>query len=229
VLTGAATETEAALLAADEAYGATRVVGNDAYRQELERLIADPALRRERGMQARLTLAAADDAWDAAVDAAFAQARALGPIQPGELGPLPAPDDRDVLIDWCTSFRGKSSAALESNVAVRELIAAHPGLRPLYGPLEHRAFRQIARFPAVFATPPADAATLRAIVAQFRILSRLGVAERYVIALPPETADVAVPVLEAALAEGPDFDLELTLAADPIAAAPAGSLALQAA
>jgi hypothetical protein len=228
VLTGAATELERSMLTSGDGYGAICVTGSDAYREMLARLIAEPDVRRELGETARRTLAAADDAWEPAVERAFALARALGPVSRTEFAPLPEPDERDVLADWKTTYLGHSAGQAEIIVTLRQLIAANPGLRPLYGSLEHRVFQQIARFPAAFATPPADDAALRSVVEQCRVLSQFGIAARYMIALSPTDADRAVPILEAALAEGPDFELELALDPDPASVQPAGALLLAA-
>jgi hypothetical protein len=226
VLSGQATELETSFLAVDPAYGANCIVGNDAYRELLERLIEQPGLRAELGERGREQVARADAAWEGDVDRTFALARELGPIRDAEFEELPAPGDRDVLIDWATSFRGRSLEALESGVWLRELIAGNPSLRPLYGPLEHTTFRQIARYPAAFAAPSADVKALREAVSQLRALSQLGLAERFMIALTPGDADQAIPALEAALAEGADFELELTLDPEPRRVQPANALVI---
>jgi glycosyltransferase involved in cell wall biosynthesis len=228
VLSGAATELECSVLTSGEGYGSRCIIGHDAYRAMLTRLIADPALRHDLGEQARQVCAAADDAWESAVDCAFELARALGPIEPSEFAPLPEPDERDLLVDWKTTYLGSSLAAMAQAVMLRQLIAENPGLRPLYGSLEHRIFQQLARYPAAFATPPAEDVALRSVVSQCRILSQFGIAERFMIALAPSDAERAVPILEAALAEGPDFELELTLDPDPARVQPAGALLLAA-
>jgi glycosyltransferase involved in cell wall biosynthesis len=228
VLAGASTELERPMFTSSEGYGATCVIGNDAYRELLARLIAEPELRRELGEKARRALAATDEAWEAAVERAFALARELGPIETSEFSPLPEPDERDVIVDWKGTYVGRSTDIATAMVVLRGLIAAHPALRGLYASLEPRGFRQIARAPAVFATPPTEAGALRTTVATLRLMTQFGVAERYMIALPPEAADSAVPVLQTALAEGPDFELELALVADPILARPPGSLAIAA-
>jgi hypothetical protein len=79
--------------------------------------------------------------------------------------------------------------------------------------------RSIPPYQAASAAPT-PTLTCWAAVAQFRLLSQLGVAERHVIAVTPDRADAAVPWLQAALAEGPDFDLELTLTEDPLSVGP---------
>jgi hypothetical protein len=228
VLTGASTEFERPMFSTSEAYGATCVIGHDAYREMLTRLIAEPQLRRELGENARRALAATDEGWEGAVEGAFALARDLGPVEANEFCALPEPDERDVIVDWKGTYVGRSPEMATAMVVLRTLIAAHPALRGLYASLEPRGFRQIARAPAVFATPPSEAGALRTTVATLRLMTQFGVAERYMIALPPETADSAVPVLRSALAEGPDFELELALVADPTQARPPGSLAIAA-
>jgi hypothetical protein len=226
VLSGATTELERQVLTSGEGYGATCIVGNDAYRELLSRLIAEPELRHELGERARHALAAADEGWEPAVEHAFRLARELGPLEATEMRPLPAPDERDVLIDWKTAHIGRSPGLAAATVSLRALIEAHPELRGLYTSLEPRTFRQIARFPAAFAAPPADAGALRGVVAQLRTFSQFGIANRFMIALPPADADQAIPILEAALQEGPDFNLELTLDPEPARVQPADALVL---
>jgi len=52
----------------------------------------------------------------------------------------------------------------------------------------------------------------------------MGVADRFTIALEPETVVEAVPVLEAALEAGTDVDIEVVADPEPSRLRPAGSL-----
>ena len=225
VLTGGATSLERDQLTPDEQYGATRVVGARAYRELLSRLIADQSLRSELGDRARTQLAAADDRWEADVERTFELALTLGAVKPSEFSPLPAPDERDAIVAWLTTHRGKLTGDMLANiVGLRSLIATIPQLRPLYESLEFRRFRQTGRYATAFSAPAAEPAALQEIVALMRLLSQLGLAQNFVIAMSPAEADQAIPVLEAALADGPDFELNLELAPDPPSMAPAGAL-----
>ncbi|NEK87570.1 glycosyltransferase family 2 protein [Blastococcus saxobsidens] len=61
---------------------------------------------------------------------------------------------------------------------------------------------------ALTATTP-DAAEATALVAAFREVREAGAADRFLLAVAPELLDAAVPLVEAALAEGDDVDVEL--------------------
>ena len=56
-------------------------------------------------------------------------------------------------------------------------------------------------YSAAVALAGEDPATLPAVIAEFRLLQRLGVAERFAIGLLPDQSQRAIPVLEAELAD----------------------------
>jgi hypothetical protein len=224
VISCAATPLERELMMTDAAYGVVCAEGPAAYRELLSCLVADPALRAEFGDAARQAITAADDAWEPAVERAYELARALGPIDDAELGPLPEPGDADVLTDFSIASRRQPLEYFERMASLFELIERSPAVSRLFWTLEPTSVVQIARYEMAFAAPPADPDALRAVVAEFRLLRDMHVAERFAIALEPDTAADAVPVLEAALGEGSDVDIDVVLDPEPARLRPAGSL-----
>jgi hypothetical protein len=224
----AASAMEAALVCPDPLYGATVLHSLADYQRELRRLIADAAARRAAGEEARRVVAAADAGWDAAVADAYALAQRLGPLSAAGLTPLAdeARPREAVVYRALMLHRNLTQQRLGWLDAVVELGARSPAVRRLFRwvtpgegfPEQH------SRYGAVFAAPPAEPSVLTAVIDEFRRLARIPVAARYVMALRPEDADAAVPVLEAALAAGEDVDVDLELAPDPAAVRPPGSL-----
>jgi hypothetical protein len=215
VIGGAVTALERAFFMTDAAYGAVCASDHDAYRALLNRLIAEPALRAELGDAARRAIAAADEGWEPAVERAYALARTLGSIHEAELGPLPKTDDVDVLVDFSIGDRRGPVGWLEFITSLFELTTRSPAVRRVFGALEPRYLQQVARYPVAFAAPPPQADALRAIVAEFRVLRDLGVAEHFTIALEPDAVAQALPVLEAALNDGTDVDIEVIIDPEP--------------
>jgi hypothetical protein len=62
------------------------------------------------------------------------------------------------------------------------------------------------------------------VIEEFRSLAGAGATEGHVLALRPQDAEAAVPVLEEAIAAGTDVDVELVLGEDPAALRPEWSL-----
>jgi hypothetical protein len=224
VLSGASTPLERELFVTDPAYGVVCAQGPDAYRALLTQLIGDPGLRAEMGDAARSAITAADEAWEPAVDRAYELARTLGPIREAELAPLPEPEDVDVLTDFGIGPRRAPARYLENVVSLFELAGRSPAVSRLFWALEPTAVEQVGRYPVAFAAPPPDPDALRAIVAEFRLLRDAGVAARFLIALEPDASAEAIPVLEAALADGSDVDIDVILEPEPSRQRPAGSL-----
>jgi glycosyltransferase involved in cell wall biosynthesis len=225
VVSGGDTPLAQEVFATDPGYGASVSVDNTAYRALLERLIDDAALRADVGDAARVALAAADQAWEEAVERAYAGATSLGPISPAELSSLPEPGEVDRLIEAASPpARRVPIEQLEQIVSTYELLARSPWVRGLFGALNPPGLRQERRYNVLFAAPSAHEDELRAIVAEFRTLLAAGVATSCLMALRPEDADAAVPVLEAAIAAGPDIDIDLLLHAEPLAVRPPASL-----
>jgi glycosyltransferase involved in cell wall biosynthesis len=224
VLGYGATPLERSLFVTDAAYGTTCLPDLDEFRDTLARLIDDPALRAEMGEAARQAIGAADENWEAQVERTYALARELGPVGPSELSPLPPAGDVDELIDFSTPpGRRMPILHLERIALVVELIERVPGVRPLFGALDH-TLRQTGTYHTAFAAPPADAEALQTVICEFRLLRDLNMASRFTIAVAPQDADVAVPILEAALADGSDIDVELALHPEPWQARTEGAL-----
>jgi hypothetical protein len=228
VITCAATELEAQLLTTPAQYGAT-TVGTDEHRETVGRLIEDAQARSEAGDRARAAVAAADAGWEPGVEQVYRSALASEPASAAELdGVVDAPQPVDVLVDFIDEIHTERRPLelIERVAASMELAGRSPILRRNMLPglnIGHRPVRQI---PAAFAAPPAEAEALRAVVADMRDLLAVGFVGSCVMALRPEDADAAVPVLEAALEDGGEFPLDLVLDANPARVRPAGALLL---
>lgn len=70
-------------------------------------------------------------------------------------------------------------------------------------------------YPVALAAPALDATEVSATVQALRDVAAAGVAEKLVLAVPQAQVDQVVPLVEQALAEGPDIDVELVPADDP--------------
>ncbi len=71
------------------------------------------------------------------------------------------------------------------------------------------------QWPFAVAAPTTDQAEVRATVSALRAVAGAGIADSLVVAVPPDRVAEVVPLLEAALAEGPDLDVDLVPAEDP--------------
>jgi hypothetical protein len=210
-------------------FGAHQETDLDGYRRRLEALIEQPAERARLGEASRAAVAANDAHWPAGIQELYARAAALGPV--GELpdpGEAPTPVDRLVHLQNEATGQTPSPETVEPVLAVLELIARHAAVAQLFAPLCRAAWRPVLerRAGAAFAVPPAEPEPLRTLIADFAALAGAGAAERCVIALRPEDADAAVPVLETALAAHPELTVDLLLERDPRAARPPGALEL---
>ncbi|MGY2064411.1 FkbM family methyltransferase [Blastococcus sp. SYSU DS0619] len=128
-------------------------------------------------------------------------------------------------------------AAFLSTAALVELTRPTPATRATglaeraHGPAVRDRFTQeldvwTRRYPVALAAPALDPVEVGATVQAFRELLAAGVAERAVVTVPPADLDHAVPLLESALAAGPDIDLELVPAEDPAVLLPEPWLAV---
>ncbi|WP_147251455.1 FkbM family methyltransferase [Blastococcus sp. TBT05-19] len=117
-------------------------------------------------------------------------------------------------------------AALLSTAALVELTRPTPATRS--EGLVERARSAVVRerlaqeldvwtrsYPVALAAPAIDAAEIGATVQAFRDVLAQEVAERAVVAVPADRLEQAVPLLEEALAQGPDIDLELVPTDEP--------------
>jgi hypothetical protein len=71
-------------------------------------------------------------------------------------------------------------------------------------------------YPVALAAPAVQMAEISATVEAFRELLTAGVAEHVVLTVPPGLVEAALPLVEQALAEGPDIDVELVPADEPV-------------
>jgi hypothetical protein len=228
VLTHAVSAEVAELHTTEAAYGATLELGPENYRATLQRWIDSPELRTAAGEQARAALAATDSAWSAAVERAYAHAAAAGPASAGELGPTPAePDVYDELVDVDNSTRQPIPLpVIERLAAGTELAQRCPAVRSLYGPTLDVGSGPRNVIAAVFCAPTAAPEELRAAIAEFRVMAQAGVSARFVIAMTPEDAEPAIPVLEEALADGVQLPVDLVIDIAPHTVRPDGAMEL---
>ncbi|HWV86111.1 MAG TPA: glycosyltransferase [Capillimicrobium sp.] len=165
-------------------------------------LLADPRRRRDLGAQTRERILAEHTGagWRDALEALIATARDQGPVGPPE-------DVADAPVaTW--------ECLLETLHA-----ASGMGMTPQEAQRQEVARRRVPAGAAtqvrILASPRADAAAVRATVDAFRDLAALGRVARCVVALAPDDVPAAVPLLEAALAEGEDVDVDLVPAPSP--------------
>jgi glycosyltransferase involved in cell wall biosynthesis len=101
---------------------------------------------------------------------------------------------------------------------------ASPAAGPLWArahesPLVDRLTQQLEvwtrTYPVALAAPEVDAAAIGATVRALREVAAGGVAERFVITVPPPALADAAPLIETALAQGPDIDVDLVPSDDP--------------
>ncbi|SDF09381.1 Glycosyl transferase family 2 [Blastococcus fimeti] len=86
-------------------------------------------------------------------------------------------------------------------------------------------------YPVALAAPALDPVEIGATIAALRAVAAAGVAEKLAIAVPAAVLEAAVPLIEQALSEGPDIDVELVPSDSPggllphpwLAVAPRGS------
>jgi hypothetical protein len=203
VLTHAPAPLQASLFCTDARYGATLMIGAGAYRKALTRLVAEPQLRAEWGAAAREAIAATDAQWAAGVQqvtrkAAEAKPISLQELHPDERGTSP----RDRLIDECLRFMYQADvgrmAAMADDV---ERLARSPGLRAAFGDISSVTTNVRRPYRAVVALGNGDPEAWRSVIAEFRRLQRLQVAEQFAIGLRPAEAEAAIPVLEAELVD----------------------------
>jgi glycosyltransferase involved in cell wall biosynthesis len=71
------------------------------------------------------------------------------------------------------------------------------------------------QYGCALAAPSLDPADVRAAVQAFREVLAAGVAKRLLVAVPPDDLEQLVPLVEAALAEGPDVDVEVVPTDEP--------------
>ena len=184
----------------------------DAYAARLIELLGSPALRTELGDRCRdgMERAHSGDAWNAALEEAYARAAELGPaaLQPPRRAADLVEDFEAVHTLLFAAERGPVS--LGSLVARRAHVMSPEHLRDLVLP---HAASQLPWHAMAF--PAADDARLFAAVARLAELSASHALDSLAIALHPDEVADAVPALEAALAEHPELTVDLVPTADP--------------
>jgi hypothetical protein len=228
VLTHAETLPSAELHTTDVGNGAILELGVDAYRARLQELIDSPEQRAALGERACASVVANDAEWPAAVERAYALAASAGRASADELAPVPnAPDLYDELIVVESRTRQPiSEAVVERLLAGYEVAQRCPAVRGLFGPGLNVAAGPSSVIAAVFCAPSPDPEELRAAIAEFRLLAAAGVSARFVLAMTPEDAEPAIPILEAALADGAQIPVDLVIDRAPAAARPDGAMEL---
>jgi hypothetical protein len=218
---------EAEHICPDPLYGATVLVGVEAYREALRALLGDPERRHNAGEAARAAAARADAGWADAVEEAYELAEQLGPMSAAALDPLPErPGPRDAFIAYSIRFsRDLPPAGVDRIADIVELSARSPAVRGLFWwPNGGLGYPQPRRTYAVgFAAPGGGADALGAVLDEFAKLARAGAIERFVIAMSQEDADAAGPAIRSAMAAG-GFGVDLQIVDDPQSARPEGSL-----
>ena len=124
-----------------------------------------------------------------------------------------------------------STAALVDLLRPTSDTRSQPLPERAHGPALRERFGQeldvwTREYPAALAAPALDPAEIEATVQAFRDLLAAGVSRRAIVAVPAADLDRAVPLLEAALAHGPDIDVELVTAEEPATLLPEPWLAV---
>lgn len=196
----------------------------DAYVDTLRAWIADPARRLADGTAARTAVIDAHDPsrWRAALAAAEARARDLGPVMATELGdPAFADDGHDAtLVAFNAAGNALAPGIVRTNEARLRALLLAPETRRLLSPRIAGWWGQIEavqRAQHVVAAPALTEAGTIAAVDALRAFMLGGLAEQASIAIPPGAETQALPLLEAALARGEDVDLNVAPTADPVA------------
>jgi hypothetical protein len=209
------------------------------YAERLIELLTDAAARERWGRAAKDVVAGARDgaAWRERVEELYARAARLGPLRREELTPPVEAADAGASHDLAVlRLHAHSGSAIPADVVRRitaqvAAAARSDEVRGLFGSLAGPAGvpEQRARYDRAFAAPGPDAGAIAATVEQLRALDAAGAAAQCLLGVAPEHVDVAIPLIEAALAAGEDFDLELVACADPAAYAAAPGTLLVAA
>jgi hypothetical protein len=234
VLTFAPDPVEAEMLGSDVALASVwqRAESAEEYLALAGSLISDPHARARWGEAARDSVAESHDEalWVSMVEDVYRQAVAVGPVQPGELDePSCDPTPFDTFVHRIHAYTGKQIPLERADHEVAgglELLAHSPALRALFGPLAGAGGgpEQRARYALALAAPSADPDAVSALVDEFRKLAAYGLAEQFKMVVAEAGLDEVVPLIEAALEAGPDVDIDLTIADEPLSAYEAGAL-----
>lgn len=196
-------------------------------------LLGDREAARAAGELAREAVAAHHDpdAWRAALSAAEAAARSLGPVAPSELATPPETlTATDVVLHHLHARTGHCQPLeiVDRWVAQARALVAWPEVERCFVPslAGLSTHLELVRcYETALADPgPGEEATA---VDALRTLVRAGIAVRGVVTLHPDRVAEAVPALEAALAAGADVDLDVTPTTDPASLLGASHLAIR--
>jgi glycosyltransferase involved in cell wall biosynthesis len=228
VLTHGTDQAVADMRTTDPGYGATLELSADGYRATLQSWIDSPELRARAGAEARAKVDAADGAWLAAIEHAYGHAAACGPTSAAELTPLPsAPDVHDELVIADNELRQPVSQATAEALAARiELATRSEVVRSLFATLVDVGSTPRGMFAAVFCAPSPEPEELRTAIDEFRLLATAGLSARFVLAMTPEEAEPAIPVLEEVLADGVEIPVDFVIDLVPARARPEGAMEL---
>jgi hypothetical protein len=159
-------------------------------------LMADPQRRKRLGSQMRERILAehTGPGWRAALEELIAAAHDLGPVGPPEDVATSPAATWECLLE---TLHAASGMGLTAQEAERQEVA------------RRRVPAGAATAVRIVASPRPEPGVIRATVDAFRDLAALGRAGNCVVALAPGDVPAAVPLLEAALADGEDVDIDL--------------------
>jgi hypothetical protein len=233
VLTFAPDPVEAEMLGSDVSLASVwqRAESVGEYASIAAELIGDPAARARWGEAARESVADChDDAvWAALVDDVYRRASTLGAVRPDELrAPAGELTRYDTIVHRIHACTGKqipldraTAVANQLELAARSR-SARIAFGSLAGPVGGPEPRM--RYPVALAAPVADAAVVDATVAEFRRLALGGLVESFRLAVASAHVEAVVPLVQTAIAAGPDVDIDLVTADDPELAYEPGTL-----
>jgi glycosyltransferase involved in cell wall biosynthesis len=233
VLTFAPDPVEAEMLGSDSSFADVwqRAETVEEYGRIAGALISDPATRARWGEAARASVLDSHDEarWVGLVEDVYRRATALGPVRAAELAePNEELTRYDTIVHRIHAYTGKQipleQAELEAGRL--ELIARSRAARVAFGPLAGLLGgpEQRLRYPVALAAPAADRSVVDSTVEEFRELAQNGLVQRFAMVVKPALVEEIVPLIEAALAAGPDVDIDLIARDDPRDASAPGTL-----
>jgi hypothetical protein len=237
VLTFAPDPVEAEMLGSDASLADVwqRAANVDDYASIAADLIADPVARARWGAAARDSVAESfdEERWAAMVEDVYRQAVAVGPVRPEELSEPSGDQNRyDTIVHRIHAYTDKQIPITwaEALADQLELVARSPAARAAFGRLAGPTGSpdQRLRYPVALAAPVADARVVNATIQEFRRLALSGIVESFRLSVAPALVDEVVPLVEAALAAGPDVDIDLVTVPEPRNAYEPGTLVVTA-
>ncbi|HEY8584199.1 MAG TPA: hypothetical protein VIL49_14685 [Capillimicrobium sp.] len=204
----------------------------EGFRAELLRLIDDAEARAEAGARAQAATALAHDGerWAAEVAGLYALAAELGPLRADELG---EPDrgvgaeSRVVHRMHVRSGKEVSQQNIARVLALLQLLALDPAWREVVQMTRGGYPIPRMRIPRALAAPSPNEQSIAQAVDLLRALSVGTVVAETVLTLPAADIPGAVPTIEAVLAQGVDFPLDLVPADDPRTLTGEGTISLR--